>query len=253
MNNGLDLNALEDIDREFLLNEYTQINIYLVNIEKSMLDLLKLFTTVLALIVPVSAFISKFVEKNMAGLFLGLLLLIFFFLGVYILAMYIELRIRKIKTLEQIVVFRQQFILRHCSVFSKFLKMINSIQETPPYLRIPSSEWYTVIYISFINGLAFSLSCCFILLWLIKYLINTLEVSNFILGLVFFILFLTLLIISSFSLFGWATKYCHGYDIEREKIYSVSNQYNLLETEVKFSKFFKLLEKLAKYYEHKIE
>ena len=112
----------ESAQHDFLISEYNQTNQYFVNVENSMLDLLKLYNSVLAFLVPVSALIVKFLEKSDIFLFLALMLLVFFLLGLYILGMYIELRIRKIKTLEQIVVYREKFIEVNPPVFSKYLK-----------------------------------------------------------------------------------------------------------------------------------
>jgi len=154
----------ESAQHDFLISEYNQTNQYLVNVENSMLDLLKLYNSVLAILVPVSALIVKFLEKKDIFLMLALMLLVFFLLGPYILGMYIELRIRKMKTLEQIAVYREKFIEINPLVFSKYLKMITSIKSCPPYLRRPSSEWYTVVYISVLDALAIATALLFFLL-----------------------------------------------------------------------------------------
>jgi hypothetical protein len=241
----------ENTQHDFLISEYNQTNQYLVNVEKSMLDLLKLYNSVLAIIVPVSALIIKFLEKKEIFLMIALMLFVFFLLGLYILGMYIELRIRKIKTLEQIAVYREKFIEINPPLFSKYLKMIKSIETCPPYLRRPSSEWYTVIYISLLDAIAIATALLFILLFIdALWCLNWSGAWKLPLFILFFLVIFLLFVK---SLFLWSTCYCHIYDLKREGQYHVKNEYSLLDPRpYYFPRIFRPFDWLARRHEKKV-
>jgi len=226
---------------EFLISEYQQTHAYFINVEKSMLDLLKLYNFVLSLLVPISAVLFRIFD-TMHYFFVSALSFVFFLLGLYILGMYLELRVRKIKTLEQIAVFREKLIAADES-FSEFLRMITSIKDCPPYLRRPSSEWYTVVYITFLNGIAFAFFLCFGL------------VALNLLGIVSSLMFIALPLITFevwIGLFLWATGYCYRYDLKREKEYQVKNEYTFLDPKPYFPAVFKPLRWCAEKHENTI-
>jgi diadenosine tetraphosphate (Ap4A) HIT family hydrolase len=233
----------EAVQKDFLVSEYKETHKYLINVEKSMLDLLRFYNSVFAIVVPISGLFLKFLGRTHAFPFLATLAFIVSLLGLYILAMYIELRVRKIKTLEQIAVFRERFIETN-SIFSQYLKMITAIKYCPPYLRRPSSEWYTVIYMSFLNGVGISSIITFLLLWLL----DTSFCLNFLGGLkiplVIVLPVLSFLLIVR-GLFLWATRYCYIYDLKREREYNTKNQYLFLDPRPYFPMVFKLFKWLA--------
>ena len=247
---SLNLDQLNDVEKDFLVSEYNQINSYLVSVEKSMIDLLKLYNSVLAIMVPVSAAIFKLFRHPTSYWFSGTLGLVFFILGLYILAMYVELRIRKIKTLEQIAVFREKFITANPSIFREFLRMITSIKACPPYLRRPSSEWYTVVYIAFLNGVAFGVSIFSFLMLLSDFL--CFDGFGKLKRLVFATVSFVALYFTGMRLFIWSTAYCHRYDLKREKEYGVENEYSFLSPYPYFPWLFKGLRKRAEKVEQKV-
>lgn len=239
----------ETTQKNFLISEYQETHKYFINVEKSMLDLLRFYNSVFAIVVPISALLFKFLVKTQTFPLLAALAFIVFLLGLYILAMYIELRVRKVKTLEQIAVFRERFIQKN-PIFSQFLRMITSIKSCPPYLRRPSSEWYTVVYISFLNGVALASTITFLLLWVDQSSrLDFLGSWKFILLFVLFFLIIALVV---HWLFLWSTRYCYIYDLKREKEYCVKNEYSFLDPSPYFPMVFKPFKWLAERHERVI-
>jgi len=235
----------QEFEKDFLLREYQETHNYLNNVERSMADLLKFYNSVLAILTPISALLLRFLTKGLFYGFLAALALFIFLLGLYILAMYIELRIRKIKTLEQIAVFRERMIEANHGL-DRVLKMIPSIRKCPPYLRRPSSEWYTVIYISFVNGLLAGCSVgCFLRS---VFQLSSIPVAWW--G----VLLLALLVVGLvwYGLFKWATGYCYIYDLKREEEYSVKNKYSFLDPSPYFPRLFSVARWIAERHENKL-
>jgi diadenosine tetraphosphate (Ap4A) HIT family hydrolase len=236
----------DDFERNFLLREYQETHSYFINVEQSMADLLKFYNSVLAMLIPVGAVLFQFLKGSLSFVFMAILTFVFFLLGLYVLAMYIELRIRKIKTLEQIAVFREKMIEVNPGL-KDILKMITSIRLCPPYLRRPSSEWYTVIYISFVNGLA--AACC------TGFGINIVLGTNP--GCTWQIFPTVVLPVSVFacvwiSLLLWATRYSYIYDLKREKEYGVTNEYSFLDPSPYFPVLFRPFKWIAEKYEKRV-
>jgi len=236
---------VQDFEKDFLLREYQETHNYFNNVEGSMADLLKFYNSVLAIVTPISALLFRFLTERLFHTFLGALALVIFLLGLYILAMYLELRIRKIKTLEQIAVFRERMIEANHEL-GGLLKMITAIRLCPPYLRRPSSEWYTVIYISSVNGLLAGCSVwCF--------LESVVQFSR--IPVAWWGVLLSALLVAGlvwYGLFRWATGYCYVYDLKREKEYSVKNEYSFLDPSPYFPWPFSVAKRIAESHESKL-
>lgn len=225
-----------DIEKQFILLFHEDMQRYFINIEQSMISLLRVYLTIFALIGPAIAFlrIRYSVGLNIISLLLGIIGI----LGVYILGMYLELRIRKIKVLEQIALIVDK-ITKSSFLQKGWISMIASIEECPPYLRRPSSEWYTVIFLSFLNGISLSIS----ILILIMITPTWFSICMFIA--VWLVLFLTQFI--------WATRYAYTFDVKRELKYKVENKYDLLKPLPYFPGPFKIFDKIASYIEIKFK
>lgn len=235
--------------KAFLIAEYQEISRYLINVENSMPALLRLYNSVVAVVVPVSAVLFKFRGEASMYPFFTALALVVFLLGWYILGMYIELRIRKIKTLEQLAVYRENLI-RADPTLSHFLKMITSVRSCPPYLRRPSSEWYTVVYISSLTGFA-SMVAVFSALRYMDQLTWLTFAGQHVIHL-FWVLPLTAFFVAGWRLFIWSTHYCHIYDLKREQEYGVRNEYSFLNPGKYFPTLFKPLRWLAARHENRM-
>lgn len=215
---------------EFILNFQGEMANYLINVENSMIGLLRLYVSIFMIFGPALTFLQA--RYGVDTLVISLLLLIIFFLGLYILAMYLELRIRKIKVIEQIAIVRSK--IKDKSDINKWIKMPKSIEECPPYLRRPSSEWYTVIFLCFLNGIAVTLGLFFFIL---RY-----NLSIVLLVIICAISFMLVFIYQ----FWWATRYTHNYDLKCEDEYETTKKYKLLDPHPYFPGIFKILNSIAK-------
>lgn len=224
--------------REFILNFQGEMANYLVNLENSMIGLLRLYVSIFMIFGPALTFLRA--RYRVDTLVISLLLFIVFFLGLYILAMYLELRIRKIKVIEQIAIVRSK--IKDKSGLDKWIEMPISIEKCPPYLRRPSSEWYTVIFLCFLNSIAFAAGLFFSILLRHKLptvlLIVTLAIT---------------FIISFIFQFVLATQYAHNYDLKREDNYEITNKYELLDPYPYFPGIFKPLDYIANCVENKFK
>ena len=78
--------------------------------------------------------------------------------------MYTELRVRKIRTLEEMAAIRDRYneLGKEIGIdLSKRLKMVTSVASSPPFLRRPCEDWYTVILMSFVNAVALGVALAF--------------------------------------------------------------------------------------------
>ncbi len=243
----------ENTQRDFLLREYQETHNYFNNVERSMADLLRFYNSILAIMIPVSAVLFQYLknDKNLLFWVMTALSVVVCLLGLYVFGMYIELRIRKIKTLEQIAIFREKMIEAN-QALSNILKMIPSISECPPYLRRPSSEWYTVSYISFVNGLVAAVASGFFIRT--KFFQRIIDVfPDFVPKFLGIVLPILILVFFAKFLFKWATKYCFIYDLKREREYSVKNRYSFLDPSPYFPRLFWLAKWIAERYESKLQ
>lgn len=210
---------------DVLLGEIKSFRDYLFHLENQMFSLLKLYASFFTFIISsaIALFYYFYVEHphkiSLIYLVMVLFSIIFFILGFYQLVMFLEMRIRKIKVIEQIANIGQQF-----NIYDEYRDsniMISSIAESPKYLRRPCSEWFSVLYFSTVNSLLYAAFVYFVNR---LYLISNdpvLYVSPYVYLPINFILLFCLQ-------YCWATIYCFYYDKKREIYYELHRKYSLL-------------------------
>jgi hypothetical protein len=218
-----------DENLEFLKTQFDTSHTYFIHIENKLSDLLKYYSTLFLAVVSACYYISiSDLFKDMRSPSLLITTIVFDFLGLFILYMYIELRTRKIKILEQMAVIREFFSnhkVGNNQNISKLLIMPKSLSECPQYLRRPSEDWYTILYIMILNSMGFSFSTMLVYFIIISKMteLPSLVKSMLILSIPF-ILFL----ISWFYLqFKWITIFSYKLDCEREIRHNLTSDYKL--------------------------
>lgn len=133
----------------FLNLEYQETHRYFLQIESTMHDLLKFYTVSLLGLISVSVALAEFVFQDGAEVplwaTLAALWFVFAVVGLLQLHYYVELRIRKIKMVEQLAAIRDHYLRPHKHL-AHLLRLIPSVPKSPPFLRRPSAEWYSVLY-----------------------------------------------------------------------------------------------------------
>lgn len=172
--------AREDVSTEFMLAEYQDLYQNIMHLENKLFSHLSFFTTVFMGIVTASVAILQLGKDASSSLarpeiLLGLSLLfgLFVIVGRFELRMATELRIRKMKFVEGVTQIRQYFAEKDKSVVD-YLVLPVGLHKAPPYLRVRSKDWYQVIYMSFMLGIAVFIAwtclICALATWLIQVL-----------------------------------------------------------------------------------
>jgi len=145
-----------DENLEFIRKEFEIDHTYYVHLETKLAGLVTFYFTFLVGTLSVSYYIlvshafNEIRRPSLAGI-----AVVFFILASFILGMYGELRTRKIRTLEQLAIIRDLFAKntgRDKHDINDSLVMVKGIEKCPPYLRRPSEDWYTILFMIFLNN-----------------------------------------------------------------------------------------------------
>jgi len=143
---------------EFLRQRHSTAHSYFIHIENNLARLVTFYSTLF--VASISAYYYILVSnafKDFRPYFIAIAAVVFFLLGLFILHMYVELRIRKIRILEQIARIDEFFAQNDTNDEPNIdgaLVMIKGIKNCPPYLRRPSEDWYATLLMIFLNSLA---------------------------------------------------------------------------------------------------
>jgi hypothetical protein len=226
---------------EFMLAEYQDLYQNVIHLENKLFNHLSFFTTLLVGIVTASIAIVQLVgetsgplSRPIAVASVSLLFLLFFIVGRFELRMTTELRVRKMKFIEGITEIRRYFVDRD-KVIEDYLVLPVGVEKAPPYLRVRCKDWYQILYISLMNGMAAFLFWV-LPLWLVVRVVTEPVGSR--VGLI-----LTVIIVASWLAVGllifylgfwWlsynsALEFCERYDEMRADKMGEESQYDLLE------------------------
>lgn len=139
----------------FLNLEYQETHKYFLQIESTMHDVLKFYSVSLLGLISVSVALAQFLLGDGAEVPLHATLTalwsVFTVVGFLQLHYYLELRIRKIKMVEQLAAIRDSY-LGSSPNLRGLIRLIPSVRKSPPFLRRPSAEWYSVLYFCAANA-----------------------------------------------------------------------------------------------------
>jgi hypothetical protein len=224
-----------------MLAEYQDFYQNVIHLENKLFNHLSFFTTLFVGIVTASIAIFQLVGKTSAPLSrpiavasVSLLFFLFFIVGRFELRMTTELRVRKMKFIEGITEVRQYFADRDKTV-EDYLVLPVGAEKAPPYLRVRCKDWYQILYISLMNGMA-ALIGWVLPLWLVLRVLTEPVGRVFSLILMFIIVPFWLAVgLLIFCLGFWwlsyksALEFCERYDEMRIERIGEENQYDLLD------------------------
>jgi hypothetical protein len=150
--------------------ELQETNKYFLQIESTMHDAMKFYSTlVLGVITASIALASMEVKAASSGApslittqaqkmrWLGFLWFVFAAIGYLTLLYFLELRIRKVKMIDRLSAIRDYLAARERGNVETLLRndalFITGVSWSPPYLRRPCGEWYLMLYLCILNAM----------------------------------------------------------------------------------------------------
>jgi hypothetical protein len=215
----------------FLDREFDTASSYFEHIESKLLNLVTFYVTlilaVLAGIYHVStsdtfAKMSFWIVKGPRAFFIGIVSVVFFLIGAFLLGMYTELRTRKILMLEEMARIREYFIESGKKAGRRIgdaITMVSGILNCPQYLRRPSEDWYTILLMIAVGSIAIAFGLDAELYAFAPQLFRgtaTAQLGLGCLGILIFAVF-------AYLQFRWVTTFCFLLDCRREKKYGASH------------------------------
>lgn len=212
---------------DFLEKEFESGAAYFQHVEGKLNNLLVFFATLFVGVITACYYIgSNEMFRTLAftrtprAVLVAFLLVAFAVIGLVFVGVYTELRVRKIRMLEEMAAIRGYQVdaaQRAGSDIRRAITMVSSVQECPPYLRRPSEDWYTLLLITASGSAALAVAIPFLTFAIavafghpaIPYrpVVWVLE------GLVAFL-------IAGYVEFAWFTQFCFDLDLERKRKFS---------------------------------
>jgi hypothetical protein len=208
---------------DFLGKEFESAAAYFQHVEGKLNSLLVFFATLLIAVITACYYIGStdmfrslgFTETPRAFL-VSFLLIAFAIIGLVFIGVYTELRVRKIRMLEEMAAIRGYQIdaaARAGLDISRAITMVSSIPKCPPYLRRPSEDWYTLLLITASSAASLAVALPFV----------TFEVA-FALGhpslphadVIWGAEGVTAFLVAGYLEFAWFTRFCFDLDMERQ-------------------------------------
>jgi hypothetical protein len=150
--------------------ELQETNRYFLQIESTMHDAMKFYSTLVLGVMTASialasmevsdAPLSLIATRAQKMRWLGFLWLVFTAIGYLTLLYFLELRIRKVKMIDRLSAIRDYLAAREHGSAEALLRnqalFITGVRRAPPYLRRPCGEWYLMLYLCILNATGFA-------------------------------------------------------------------------------------------------
>jgi len=153
--------------------ELQETNKYFLQIESTMHDAMKFYSTLVLGVITASIALASMDVKAASSAapslittqaqkmrWLGFLWLVFAAIGYLTLLYFLELRIRKIKMIDRLAAIRDYLATRDAGAVASLLRndalFITGVLRSPPYLRRPCGEWYLMLYLCILNAVGIS-------------------------------------------------------------------------------------------------
>jgi hypothetical protein len=161
---------LPELPSTFVQQELTNTTTYFSQVETKMVSLVTLYATLVVAVVPGAAYVftNEVIQQlkipfasSVKALALGIFLVLFSLITTFLLAVYTELRVRKIAMLEAMAAARA-YLMDESSKLGKDLTTaiitVIGVQKCPKFLRRPSEDWYMLCLMSALGGLFWACS-----------------------------------------------------------------------------------------------
>ncbi len=211
----------------FLEKEFESAAAYFQHVEGKLNNLLVFFATLLIAVITACYYIGSSdmfrtlaFTKTPRAFFVGFLLIAFAIIGLVFVGVYTELRVRKIRMLEEMAAIRGYQIevaARAGSDIRQAITMVSSVPQCPPYLRRPSEDWYTLLLITASGSAALAVAIPF-LTFAIAFALGqpAIPLRHFVWGLEASVAFVG----AGYIEFAWFTRFCFDLDLERRRKFS---------------------------------
>lgn len=208
---------------EFLNKEFETASAYFQHVEGKLNNLLVFFATLLVAVITASYYLGSgdmfktlTFSRTPRSFLMALLLIAFGAIGLVFIGVYTELRVRKIRMLEEMAAIRRYNIesaLRNGVDIRPAIRMVSSIPECPPYLRRPSEDWYTLLLMTISSASSFAVALPFLTFGVSTALgVQLIEHSHAILVMEGLITWFG----AGYAEFEWFTHFCYRLDVERQ-------------------------------------
>jgi hypothetical protein len=210
----------------FLQSEFETSAEYVSHVEDKLSNVVIFYSTLLFGVVSACSYIAtadlfaKWHLPTMAPrtFFIGLAAGLFAAIGILQLGIYAELRVAKVRALEQMASVRSHFVARAKLVGVDIEQAVGTpagVNVCPKFLERPSDDWYTLVFMSLVNALATAVYTGSVLFgvwprWCGGHLIVLTVIGAF------FLLF------PAYTQFRWVTLHCLILDCQREVDYGPS-------------------------------
>jgi hypothetical protein len=243
----------KELNSEFMMESYKDSSQNVMHIEGQLFNHMSFFLTLFIGTLTAAIAILQLTKQPNATISvtetMGIFCLPFLFLllvGQFEVQMIMQLRVRKIKFIENIAKAREYFIKADPEL-SSYIILPSKLEKTPPYLRVKSEDWYRLLFVISLNTVTL------FLFWIglpsfVSLLFDGILhgiLTNPVLGLLFSCLnFIWWVFGLSFCVFVYwyssyqrVMDYCLLYDRKREAFMGKVTEYDLLEIPVPTSWF----------------
>ncbi len=204
----------------FLQSEFETSAEYLSHVEDKLLNVLIFYSTLLFGVVSACSYIAAadlfaklyWLRPVLIGVASGL----FSAIGILLLGVYTDLRVMKVRTLEQMASVRSHFVVHAKSLgmgIGRAVGKPSAVSACPKFLERPSDDWYTVVLMAFVNGLAVSVCVDSVLFGILTVWFNVHGAELWALMALFGGVSL---VIPAYTQFRWITRWCFILDCRRE-------------------------------------
>ena len=219
--------AAEEGAAGFLDKEFESASSYFQHVEGKLNNLLVFFATLLIAVITASYYIgSSDMFKNLAfsrtprSFLIALLLFAFTLISMVFVGVYTELRVRKIRMLEEMAAIRgyqTQAADRKGANIRSAITMVSSVSACPPYLRRPSEDWYTLLLMAISSASAFAVALHFLTFGILTaFGVGSIPHHH----LVWIAEGLIAWVAAAYLEFRWFTRFCYQLDLERKRKFS---------------------------------
>ena len=206
----------------FLDKEFDSASSYFQHLESKLNNLLVFFATLVVAVISACYYIgSSQMFKDLSfsqtprSFLLALLLITFTVISMVFIGVYTELRVRKIRMLEEMASIRGYQITaarRRGTDIQSSITMVSSVPECPPYLRRPSEDWYTLLLMTVSSASAFAVALPFLTFGILKASGVTAIPYRPLLWIVEGII---AWLVAAYLEFAWFTRFCYQLDFQR--------------------------------------
>jgi hypothetical protein len=217
----------EGTSAEFVNKEFESAASYFQHVEGKLNNLLVFFATLLFAVISACYYIgsgdmfkSLTFSHTPRAFLIGLLLIAFTVISLVFVGVYTELRVRKIRMLEEMASIREYQLdraARYGTDISRAITMVSTVQECPPYLRRPSEDWYTLLLMTISSASAFAVALPSWSFWIFNArAFHQIPPSYLVWTAVGSIAFCA----AGYLEFAWFTRFCYQLDLERQTKFS---------------------------------